>query len=136
MKLWKAMVLSLLVVGACDDDDSTEPPDTMTVTLETVLGNVTGSALITDIDGPTSTVQVTLQGLTVGETYVGHIHDGSCTDPGEILVTLQSITAATTTASVTTNNVPDSMIGEDHIIQYHLQMAASTPAVACGEITE
>ena len=136
MKLWMAILAGVLVVGACDDDDDdgTGPPDTQTITLATASEGVTGTAVITFDSGDENSIQVTLQGLEEGETYPGHIHQGSCETGGPVVEQLETIEADGSNESVTTDNVSDEFLRAGFFVQYHRQVGQTLPPVACGDI--
>lgn len=129
--MYRIALLSLaLVLLACQDKISGPPPGFRSVELATVAEGVTGTAAITDADGPTAGIAVTLRGVTLGETYAGRIVGGSCTSPGAVSLNLATITASTTSVQASTANVPDSVLTAGHAITY----ARGGNTVTCGNI--
>lgn len=97
---------------------------------------VTGQAQIMDHGQGQTMVIVTLNGQG-SSTHSGHIHQGTCDSPGEVVVPLEDVTLANGTGSSTsTVNVPmaDVMNGQ-HIVAYHESAGANPGApVVCGQI--
>lgn len=125
-----AAVMLAVALVACQDKISGPPPGFRSVELATVAEGISGTAAISDVDGPTSGVAVTLRGVTLGQVYAGRVVAGSCASPGGVSVNLATITAATTSVQATTANVPDSVLTAGHAIQY--TRAGNT--VTCGNV--
>lgn len=121
----------LLLAAACQDAVSGPPPGFRAVTLATLADGVTGTAAVTDDAGPTSSVRVTLRGVSSGVTYTGHVGSGACASPGDVAAPLQPVTAPGTSALSSTGGVPDNVLAAG----FHIQFSKPGPArVACGEI--
>lgn len=107
------------------------------VTMNAVgTSGVTGTAQIMDHGGSQTmvTVNLTAQGNT---THGGHIHTGTCEQPGPPVVPLQDITLANGAgSSSSTVDVPlATVMNGQHIIAYH-ERAGDNPGspVVCGAI--
>jgi hypothetical protein len=107
------------------------------VTMNAVGGSgVTGQAQFMDHGGGSTMVTVTLTGQG-SSTHGGHIHQGTCDSPGQVVAPLQDITLANGTGSSTsTVQVPlATVMNGQHIVAYH-QSAGENPGapVVCGQI--
>ena len=123
-------LLSLALVIGCQDKVSGLPAGFRSFELTTVAEGVSGSAAISDEEGSTSSVAVTLRGVTLGQVYAGRIVSGTCSNPGTVSANLNSVTASTTSVQARTSSVPDSVLTAGHAIAY---LRGST-TVACGNI--
>ena len=117
--------------------DTTMGAQGTTVAMNAVGGSgVSGQAQIMDHGQGQTMVMVNLTGQG-SSTHSGHIHQGTCDSPGEVVVPLEDVTLANGTGSSTsTVNVPmaDVMNGQ-HIVAYHASSGASPGApVVCGAI--
>lgn len=97
---------------------------------------VTGQAQFMDHgSGQTMvTVNLTAQGTS---THSGHIHQGTCDSPGQVVVPLQDVTLANGTgSSSSTINVPlATVMNGQHIVAYHASSGDNPGApVVCGQI--
>lgn len=97
---------------------------------------VTGSATITpEAGGATATVAVTLHGLAAGSWHVGHVHRGSCAQPGEIDVTLSPVAAdADGSGAATSTGVPIADLEHGYALQYHITLDPPSAAIACADL--
>ena len=80
-------------------------------------------------------VALDLNGLTAGQTYMSHIHRGTCDDDLGVVAPLEDIAADGRTARVTTT-VGESMLdptAESLFIQVH---GADGAPVACGDLPD
>lgn len=129
-----AVPVSLALVG-CGGDGVTEPVPTRTIALAAMNNSgISGAAVIRDDEGPNSTVTVSLQGLTPGDQYIGHVHNTSCAEEGGIALTLPTITGGSTGTGSATAQVADNLLtAGEYYIQYHLNIPG-VPEVACGDI--
>lgn len=117
------------------EPDTPEVGPAQEVVLETRNeSGVTGAAMLMQ-RGDSLEVRVNLSGLTSGEEYAVHVHEGTCDTGGGVAeglnpVTGQSDGTGSSTAVVTTSSVtgPDA----SYFIQAHLP--DGTPA-ACGDMT-
>lgn len=97
---------------------------------------VTGQAQFMDHGGGQTMVTVTLtaQGST---THSGHIHSGTCDNPGPPVAPLQDITLANGTGS-SSSTVPvplATVMNGQHIVAYHQGQGENAgPPVVCGQI--
>lgn len=94
----------------------------------------TGEATLTTM-GEQTQVMVQLTGPT-DRTHPGHIHTGTCDNPGPVVVPLEEITTADGTGMATaTVDVPiATVMNGQHIVQYH-DPAGGQP-IACGNIPQ
>lgn len=96
---------------------------------------VTGQAqFMSQGEGTMVMVNLTAQG---NSTHSGHIHQGTCDAPGEVVVPLQDVTLANGTgSSSTTIQVPlATVMNGQHIVAYHAGSGAEAGApVVCGQI--
>jgi hypothetical protein len=96
---------------------------------------VTGQAqFMSQGEGTMVTVNLTAQGNT---THSGHIHQGTCDAPGEVVVPLQDVTLSNGAgSSSSTIQVPlATVMNGQHIVAYHAGSGADTGApVVCGQI--
>lgn len=130
MQVNRIALLSLVLLVGCQDKISGPPPGFRSVELATVAEGISGTAAIDNTDGPTSSVSVTLRGVTLGQLYTGRVVSGTCANPGAVSTNLNGVTAATTSVQATTSAVPDSVLTSGHAIAYQ----RGTLTVACGNI--
>lgn len=108
------------------------------VSLQQVGGSgVTGEATIS-AQGEGTMVMVTLMNAPQGP-HAGHIHQGTCDSPGQIVAPLETVTIPTANGNGTSHStvplgVPAMMDGR-HIIAYH-ENAGDNPGapIVCGSI--
>lgn len=103
------------------------------------VGNsgVTGEATFT-AQGEGTMVMVTLMNAPQGP-HAGHIHQGTCDSPGQIVAPLQDVTVPTangTGSSHSTAEVPiTAVMNGQHIVAYHEQAGDNPGApIVCGSI--
>jgi hypothetical protein len=130
MHVNRIALLSLALVVGCQDKISGLPPGFRSIELANFAEGISGTAAISDAEGPTSSVAVTLRGVTLGQVYTGRIVSGTCSNTGSVSTNLNSVTASTTSVQATTSSVPDSVLTAGHAIAY---LRGST-TVACGNI--
>jgi hypothetical protein len=134
------LVAVAVLAAACGSSSPTAPPPVTTynVALASAGGTaVTGTAVIEDNDGPTSTVRVELVGLDANSAHAGHVHKGSCVAQGAIFQGLQVVTAgADGRGTATTAQVPDSLLTGEYYIQYHVGANPPGAPIACGDLPE
>lgn len=110
-----------------------------TVQLSAVGGSgVGGQAVLTDMSGQTQ-VMVMLTGTSGTGTHQGHIHQGTCAAPGEVVAPLQPITADGSGGGTMTATVPVPMatvMNGQHIIAYHEAGGNPGSPVVCGAIPQ
>jgi hypothetical protein len=96
---------------------------------------VTGQAqFMSQGEGTMVMVNLTAQG---NSTHSGHIHQGTCDAPGEVVVPLQDVTLANGTgSSSSTIQVPlATVMNGQHIVAYHASSGDNPGApVVCGQI--
>lgn len=108
------------------------------ISLQQVGGSgVTGEATLS-AQGDGTMVMVTLMNAPQGP-HVGHIHQGTCQNPGQPVAPLQDVAvpqANGTGSSHSTVSVPISqLMNGQHLVQYH-QQAGDNPGtpIVCGSI--
>ena len=124
---------ALLGVTACEDGIAGPPPGTRSVVLSTRADGVSGTALLTRETSARSTVWVTLNGVTSGQSYSGFISQGTCQSPGAVAATLSGLTATSNLGSVTTRSVPDSVLSAGYHLHYDKAGPPAT-SVVCGNL--
>ncbi|WP_420125989.1 hypothetical protein [Longimicrobium sp.] len=107
-----------------------------TVTMNAVgTSGVTGQAqFMSEGEGTMVMVNLTAQG---NSTHSGHIHQGTCDAPGEVVVPLQDVTLSNGAgSSSTTIQVPlATVMNGQHIVAYHASSGDNPGApVVCGQI--
>ncbi|MGH7501673.1 MAG: hypothetical protein ACREL7_07930 [Longimicrobiales bacterium] len=130
MKRIALLPLVMVLAAGCMEKIAGPPPGYRAVELVTVAEGISGTAAITDVDGPTSGVSVTLRGVTLGTAYTGRVISGSCVSPGGVAQALAGITAATTSVRAHTLVVADSVLTAGHAIAY----SRDGTTVTCGDI--
>lgn len=136
--------------GAVVTGDTSMAPSTMPATdaaapaaggvaMNAVGGSgVTGTMEVMQHGASQTMVSVTLNGPAgASSTHAGHIHQGTCDNPGAVVVPLQDVTLSNGTGmAASTVEVPpaDAMNGQ-HIVAYH-ESAGDNPGapVVCGAI--
>lgn len=93
---------------------------------------ITGTARITP-RGDSLAVQVNLSGLTEGESYAAHVHEGSCESGGGVAVGLNAVTGRADGTGTSTKRIAAATLqsGQGYYVQAHLP--GGTPA-ACGDM--
>lgn len=93
---------------------------------------ITGTARITP-RGDSLAVQVSLSGLTEGESYAAHVHEGSCESGGGVAVGLNAVTGQADGTGSSTATIAAATLesGQGYFVQAHLP--DGTPA-ACGDM--
>lgn len=102
------------------------------------VGNsgVSGEAALSDANGQTQ-VAVTLTGTTGTGTHQGHIHQGTCDSPGQVVAPLQPITAGASASSTSTASLPMSTVMDGrHIVVYHEAGGSPGSPIVCGAIPQ
>lgn len=166
MRVTRLWVLSVMAMAACGgdgddtaggadttsamssaDSDTTAPvPADTTMAAQPMAGavamnavggsGVTGQASFMEHGAGQTMVMVNLTGQG-NSTHSGHIHQGTCDSPGQVVQPLQDVTLANGTGSSTsTISVPlATVMNGQHIVAYHQGQGASagTPVV-CGQI--
>ena len=98
------VAMSAAVLSACDSDDggTTTPDKNVTKeykdiklssmnSLHSVTGDVTGTAMLKIVDDKTLEYDITLSGITAGDTLTAaHIHMGAVNETGGVVITLAS----------------------------------------------
>lgn len=108
------------------------------ISLQQVGGSgVTGEATLS-AQGDGTMVMVTLMNAPQGP-HAGHIHQGTCQNPGKPVAPLQDVTvpqANGTGSSHSTVSVPISqLMNGQHLVQYHQQAGENPGApIVCGSI--
>ncbi len=122
--------------GVQDVADETEDvfDDEVTVTLSPVAGSsVSGDADLRP-SGAETRVEVELSGLEAGTTYSPEIHNGTCTEQGGPVVTLEPVIASGMEAG-STSTIDPSVLGSDEH-GHHIAVNDETGTmVACGELS-
>lgn len=103
--------------------------------LHTVRGSgVTGTALLTYNARATLTVvQLTVRGLTPGQVYPAHIHQGRCGGDGPILRAFTPLRGDVHGSAVSTATVPRSIWGQTWSIHVH-RSPADFHVIACATV--
>lgn len=93
---------------------------------------ITGTARMTP-QGDSLAVQVSLSGLTEGDSYAAHVHQGTCESGGGVAVGLNAVTGQADGSGSSTKAIgqADLEAGESYFVQVHLP--DGTPA-ACGDV--
>lgn len=88
--------------------------------------------------GEQTMVSVTLNGPAgASSTHAGHIHQGTCDNPGAVVVPLQDVTLQNGTgmAASTVDVAPSAAMSGQHIVAYHERSGDNPGApVVCGAI--
>src|SRR5690242_10730864 len=63
---------------------------------------LSGTVTFNETSDNKTSIVVNVSGLTVGKTYINHIHSGSVAAPGAVYISLTDIVATSTSATVTT----------------------------------
>jgi hypothetical protein len=119
------------------DTSMAAQPMAGSVTMNAVgTSGVTGQASFMEHGAGQTMVTVNLraQGNT---THSGHIHQGTCDSPGQVVQPLQDVTLANGTGSSTsTVSVPlATVMNGQHIVAYHASSGENPgPPVVCGQI--
>lgn len=94
---------------------------------------IAGTAVLTPAAGDSLVVELSLSGLTAGQSYPAHVHHGTCSSPGSVAVGLESVAASAETGRSRTRLVDPraSDSAGPYLVMAHLP--DGTPA-ACGEI--
>lgn len=147
---WLTMLLIAPFLAACAQGEDTAGEETAeeTPTTETeareMMGtsvalapvnesDLSGTAVLTSAAGDSLGVELRLSGLSDGESYPAHIHEGTCQSPGPVAAGLESVEAEGTTGE-STSRVVDPRAGDAQgpfLVMAHLP--DGTPAM-CGEI--
>jgi hypothetical protein len=97
----------------------------------------TGTATITP-DGQKTRVVVSLAGLTANTKHAGHIHAGSCSAQGPVVVPLGDIASNASGAGSSSTDVDTAKLSGSLYIAYHQRDATDTQGIggviACGDI--
>jgi hypothetical protein len=133
------VALALAVALSACESGGLGPADlgARTIALEGVDGmGITGTVVITpESGGATSTVTVELFGIAPGTSHVGHVHHGSCADPGEVDLMLSPVTGdADRRGSATTTGVPNTDLQSGYAVQYHVTLEMPSPPIACADL--
>lgn len=91
---------------------------------------ITGTARMTP-RGDSVAVQVRLSGLTEGESYAAHVHEGTCESGGGVAVGLNAVTGQADGTGSSTKTIASLPSGQSYFVQAHLP--DGTPA-ACGDV--
>lgn len=138
--------LGAVVLWACAPAPSTSPvagakSATMT-SLNTFASGAPSTAvgaasLIPSSDGKTK-VTVTVTGLTANTKHIGHIHAGSCANPGPVVLPLEELSSDGNGTGNVSSTVETAKIPAAAYVQYH-QRGKGDPAgagagIVCGDI--
>jgi hypothetical protein len=98
---------------------------------------VGAASLIPSSDGKTKVV-VTVTGLTANTKHIGHIHTGSCANPGPVALPLEELGSDGNGAGSVSSTVETAKIPAAAYVQYH-QRGKGDPAgagagIVCGDI--
>lgn len=154
-RVFKALTLLVVVpfvLAACErqqeaDDtattqETTPPVQTAPMTVTSQFTPVSESGVTGDLEvtakGELTDVKVTLRGAPNGASLPGHIHQGTCEAPGEIVLPLNPITTdaagagmATTTVALPIANVANG----SQVVAYHEPGVETNPkTVTCAPI--
>jgi hypothetical protein len=100
----------------------------------TAIGQAT---LVPSSDGKTR-VSVIVTGLTANTKHIGHIHTGTCANPGPVVLPLEELGSDGNGAGTVTSTVETAKIPTAAYVQYH-QRGKGDPAgagagIVCGDI--
>lgn len=141
-----------LVLGACEgrQDETGEMTEAIEETGDTDLSadveetgektaflesrgasGVTGTIAARRLDGRMK-IEVTLDGAEASAVYVGHVHRGTCGEPGASVASLELFehTPGGATRSETTLDA-SRLTGSDHFVQIH---GSEQAVIACGSL--
>ena len=95
------------------------------------------ASLIPSSDGKTK-VTVTVTGLTANTKHIGHIHTGSCANPGPVVLPLEELSSGANGNGTISSTVETAKIPAAAYVQYH-QRGKGDPAgagagIVCGDI--
>jgi hypothetical protein len=99
-------------------------------------GSATRGSIYIDTRGDSPVISVALRGADEG-VHQGHIHTGTCAQPGGAVVPLEPVetNAAGNGESISEVGIPaDSLLNGQHIIVFHEAGGTPGAAVVCGEI--
>lgn len=93
---------------------------------------ITGTATLT-ARGDSLAVDLSLSGLTEGDSYAAHLHEGTCEAGGGVVVGLAAVTGQADGTGSSTKSIARSAMapGQSYFIQAH--QPDGTPA-ACGDV--
>ena len=94
---------------------------------------IAGTAVLAPAAGDSMVVELSLSGLTAGESYPAHIHEGACASPGSVVVGLESVAASADTARSSTRLVDPRAADPAGPFLVMAHLPDGTPA-ACGDI--
>jgi hypothetical protein len=132
------VVVGVVLAGGCKNDSPVVSAAPRVVTLASIQGSTaSGAATILDDAGPSSTVQIDLTGMQPNTSHVGHVHKGSCAAQGAIYHGLAVVNAdAGGNGTVSTAQVPDSLLIGGYYIQYHTAVSPPGTPIACGDLPQ
>lgn len=135
--------------GAVITGDTAMSPSTMPATDPAAAGTsvamnpvggsgVSGQMEVMAHGGSQTMVSVTLNGPAgASSTHSGHIHEGTCDNPGAVVVPLQDVTLSNGTGmAASTVDVPASAaMNGQHIVAYHERSGDNPgPPIVCGAV--
>ena len=166
-RLWVLTTLPFLLVACGNDEEVAIDPDAVALPGDTAFGagtaapapgmgadatmepatvamsavggsGVSGQMEVMAHGEQQTMVTVTLNGPAgASSTHSGHIHQGTCDNPGAVVVPLQDVTLANGTgmAASTVDVPPSAAMNGQHIVAYH-ERAGDNPGapVVCGAI--
>ena len=144
------LLIAVLAIGAiaCDDDDDIiddviddiiddDGVLFLTATLTEMDGSGASGAADLSVNGEGILVSLVMEGLTEG-AHANHLHHGSCSEQGEIHITLDDIVADDTGAGIQTtgdDELPLSHFETGHYLAVHVEDSETIGAVvACGDV--
>lgn len=95
---------------------------------------ITGTTRVAP-QGDSLRVRLSLSGLTEGNSYAAHVHQGDCEQGGGVAVALSSVSGQADGTGSSTSTVARSALqsGQSYFVQAH--MPDGTPA-ACGDVPD
>lgn len=92
-----------------------------------------GTAVLKPAAGDSLEVELSLSGLTDGESYPAHVHEGTCQKPGGVVAGLNNVAADGTTGTSTTRMADPRASDAEGPFLVMAHLPDGTPAV-CGDI--
>ena len=114
-----------------------EQPMDQTLTFQPIgESQVGGDVEIRDENGQLA-VDVTLQNSTEGAVHKGHIHQGTCDNPGPVVAPLEDVTVGSNGEGTSENTVTvpmDSLMNGQHIVAFHEANGNPGAPIVCAPI--
>ena len=91
---------------------------------------VTGTITFNEAEDASTTITTYMSGTVSGKKYDMHIHSGTISAPGSVIIDLSSGTAATTTLNATkavTNKYADMLVFDGCFVAHNFDTASTAP---------